>query len=215
VAGGWCKSAAVQFRGGKVSGTTQEELAMIRMNFTTVSTVLATLACALIAPNALADDFDCRGVVGNRSIDSNVVVRGECTLDGTRTDGNVLLKRGAVLRIVNGARIDGNLQSDAADLVLVRDAYIDGDVQLEGVESEISIDDSNVTGNVQLKKNDAGIRVVSSEVKGDVQAFENRGPLRIDANTIDGNLQCKENRSQPLGRSNRVKGNKEDQCRRL
>jgi len=39
--------------------------------------------------------------------------------------------------------------------------------------------------------------------------------VHIARNQIDGNLQCKENSPRPTGGGNVVRGNKEDQCRRL
>ena len=192
-----------------------EDLHMTGIDVAKRGSVLTTFAFALLSNNAFADDFDCRGVVGNRRIDSNIIVRDECTLDGTRVDGNIRVMRGALLRILRDARIDGNVQSDGADVVIVRDSHIKGDIQLEGIELDIVIDATEIIGNIQLKANGAQIRMAGNDVAGDVQAFENRGPVRIAGNTIGGNLQCKDNRKDPMGRSNSVKGNREDQCRRL
>ena len=72
-----------------------------------------------------------------------------------------------------------------------------------------------VGGSIQLKQGGA-INLRTNTVGGDIKLFTNTyGTKTVYTNTVGGNLQCKENTPAPVGSGNIVKGNKEDQCRRL
>ncbi|MBL8250807.1 MAG: hypothetical protein JNK31_03960, partial [Candidatus Competibacter sp.] len=74
--------------------------------------LLAALAAGLgaLAAPALADVY-CPPNPGPVTIDDNVIVSGQCLLDGTRVKGNVLVQAGGALTARN-AHIDGNIQAD-------------------------------------------------------------------------------------------------------
>ena len=67
-----------------------------------------------------------------REDDGTVVVVGDCTLDRTNVDGNVLLEIGGDLLALR-ARVNGNVQTDGAERVRIRRAEVGGDIQLTGV----------------------------------------------------------------------------------
>ncbi|WP_082605778.1 hypothetical protein [Nocardioides sp. Root190] len=147
------------------------------------------------------DDVVCRGTIGTRVIDGNVVVprNATCRLVRMVVDGDVKAGSGAVLK-VEGARIDGNIQTSGA-----RQVFIAGN---HGVGTRVD-------GNIQLKNGTRGGYVRLAVVKGDIQLFSNRGRFDVRRNIVDGNLQCKGNKPAPTGAKNRVDGNKENQCRRF
>lgn len=154
------------------------------------------LAAGLVtAPAAAADERTCTGSLGAIRVDNVKVPAGAtCRLTGTRVDGNITVSRGATL-LATRVVVDGNIQSQGHRAVGVTRSIVDGNIQLErgGV---ISLTANRVDGDIQLFSNPTGRKVVSG-------------------NIVDGNLQCKANRPAPIGGKNRVKGNKEDQCRRL
>ncbi len=180
---------------------------------TLLAVALAAGLGSLIAP-ASADVY-CPPNLGSITIDDNVIVRGQCLLDGTRVKGNVLVQSGGALTARN-AHIDGNLQADGGIYVRVNRTSVGGDIQLEGVFREESrIQRSSIGGNLQLDNNRVRLVAEYNTIDGDLQAFGNTGGVVIRYNTIDGNLQCKSNRPAPTGGFNQVSGNKEDQCARL
>ena len=88
------------------------------------------------------------------------------------------------------------------------------DIQSQG-HLWVKVEDSRVDGNIQLEQG-RGLTLNRNIVDGDIQVFSNRsGYKNIYSNRVDGNLQCKSNSPAPKGARNIVKGNKEDQCRRL
>ncbi|WP_067435803.1 hypothetical protein [Nocardioides jensenii] len=163
---------------------------------------LATTFVGISAPAAQAgDDRVCRGAIGARYIDGNVIVpRGAtCSLNGTRVDGDVKVYRNARL-VASGVKVGGNIQAGHAKRVVVR------------VRSGVP---SRVDGNIQLKAGTNGGVIARARVNGDIQLFSNRGRFTVRGNVVDGNLQCKSNKPRPVGGNNRVEGNKENQCRGL
>lgn len=165
---------------------------------------LAMAATLLTTPAAHADDRTCRGAIGARHVDDNVIVpRGvTCTLTGTRVDGNVFVRGGATL-FAKGVRIGGNVQAENHRWVVVRGRTVDGQVTK-----------SRVGGSIQLKQGGGG-RLLRNVVDSDIQIFSNRGKFEVSRNVVGGNLQCKSNNPRPVGGGNVVAGNKEDQCRSL
>lgn len=165
---------------------------------------LALVFTLLTAPAAHADDRRCVGTIGARHIDGNVIVpKGKtCRLIGTRVDGDVKVYRGATL-LARGVRVEGNVQASAHRRV-----------ELIGRTVNTTIRRSFVDGNIQLKSGRGGI-IGRTTVNGDIQLFSNNGRFTVRHNRVDGNLQCKSNRPAPVGKNNVVKGNKENQCRRL
>lgn len=161
----------------------------------------AGLTLATSAP-AHADDRVCRGTIGARTIDDNVVVpRGAtCRLLGTRVGGNVEVRAGGTLR-AEGVRVDGNIQAQGARRV----AVIPNGTRRAVVE-----------GNIQLSKGGRlGGVITRAVVDGDIQLVANRGRFTVRRNVVDGNLQCSKNQPRPVGGKNRVEGDKQGQCRRL
>jgi hypothetical protein len=187
--------------------------------------IIVVLAAILVtAGPAHADDRRCSGTIGARSIDGNVIVpRGQtCRLNGTRVDDNVFVRANARL-FARGVRIGGNIQAENHQLVEVLRRKVDGRFVRSRVGSDIQLTSGRfseirravIGGNLQSKQNNRQQYAVANRIDGDLQAFSNRGGYHIHGNVIDGNLQCKSNRPRPTGDHNRVKGNKEDQCRRM
>jgi len=108
---------------------------------------------------ALADDYRCESTVGQETKDNVYVPPGaDCTLNGTRVDGNITVASNASLS-ASSVRVDGNIQtvgpaarvnvspgsfvggsiqifaSGAAD---IRGVDIDGDLQFDGNTSVMS-----------------------------------------------------------------------------
>ena len=173
-------------------------------------------ATVMSAAPAAADDRVCRGALGAISVDDNLRVPAGavCRLTQTRIGGNILVDEEAAL-VARGVRVDGNVQSEGARRVVVRDrSFVDGDVQVEDGGAVLVLR-SRVEGNIQLEDNRRRIVLQRNFVYGDIQLFSNPAPARIRGNRVDGNLQCKSNVPEPSGGGNRVEGNKEDQCRDL
>lgn len=150
---------------------------------------------AIAAPSAMAGERICRGSIGAVTLDDVKVPAGaSCTLTGTTLKGNVKVEKGATLH-TSKARVNGNIQSQGHKYVNVLDTRVGGSIQLEQGSA------------INLRRN---------IVNGDIQLFSNRtGTKYVYNNTVGGNLQCKSNTPAPVGSGNKVKGNKEDQCRRL
>ena len=166
-----------------------------------VAGVLAASALALgglaaTSPMAHADERTCRGTIKAVTVDNLKVPAGaSCTLKGTKVKGNITVNKNAKLS-AHKVRVEGNVQSQGHKSVWFHDSRVDGSIQL---------------------KSGGQIDVQNNKVKGDIQLFSNTksGKKVVARNTVDGNLQCKSNKPAPTGKSNKVKGNKEDQCRRL
>lgn len=156
---------------------------------------LLLTATAVVAPSASADERTCRGTLRAVTVDDVKVPRGAtCRMYGTRVKGNIKVYSGAKF---TAARIN-----------------VDGDIQSQGHQL-VKVEDSRVDGNIQLEQG-RGLTLNRNIVDGDIQVFSNRsGYKNIYSNRVDGNLQCKSNSPAPKGARNIVKGNKEDQCRRL
>ena len=170
---------------------------------------------SLYPAQVMAGDIPCPPGFGPATVDGNLVITGECRLDGTTVKGNVLLYSGGSL-IASGITVIGSVQSDSANFVDIDNSRINGSVQLDKMVGGTSvISDSSIGGSVQIKDNRSRVEAIANDVTQDVQAFNNSGGVVIAANDIDGNLQCKDNLPAPAGSDNRVAGNKEDQCSSL
>jgi hypothetical protein len=174
------------------------------------------LGGALAAQSAIAGDVVCPGYIGPENIDGTVVVVGDCTLDRTSVDGNVLLEIGGDLLAVR-ARVNGNVQTDGAERVRIRRSEIGGDIQLTGIYGANRSDvlATGVGGTVDVHHNQSRFVLNQNEVNSDLKANNNTGGVNISLNTIGGNLQCQNNSPRPTGGGNIVDGSKEDQCERL
>ncbi len=157
--------------------------------------ILIPAAVLAFSGAAYAETQTCNGTLADISIDGDVLVpaRQSCTLNGTGVKGDVKVGRGANLQAF-GAIVDGDIQADKAGAVTVERARVDGDIQ--------------------VKESDA-IRVADTWIDGDLQLFDNNAGASVNGNRIGGNLQCKGNKGRIGGSDNQVKGNKQDQCRRL
>jgi hypothetical protein len=179
---------------------------------------LAALSVVFMLP-AHADDIQCTSPIGSRTIDGNVIVpeNRSCTLTGTYVKGNVELRDGAQVMMRSSANVIGNVQTDGAARVRIRNSEIGGDVQLTGIDfsQESLVIDSVVGGTVDWSDNSAPFLIRYSRVDSDVKVNQNGGQARIFDNVIGGNLQCQSNEPPPKGARNVVGGNKEDQCRRF
>jgi hypothetical protein len=179
---------------------------------------VAGFACAAVvsaAAPAAADDFDCPPNRGAVVIDGNIIVVGECRLDGTLVKGNVFVEDEGDLR-VEQATIIGNVQSDGARRVRLHLANVNGDVQLTGIHGPPSeVVNSEVGGTLDIEDNSSDFLLERNDVDSDLKANYNSSSVVIRGNDIGGNLQCQGNDPPPTGGNNTVDGNKEDQCERL
>lgn len=194
------------------------EVPVLRATCATLSTLALSAGLVATATPALADDRICRGTLGSTSVSTNIVVPSgaSCTLNGTRVDGNVIVRGNGSVLITNDARIDGNVQAEdrAAATVRIRGSQILGDVQVK-TGARVVIRTSSIDGNIQLNRNRGAMTIIRNTVEGDIQVFSSSARAEIRRNVVDGNLQCKGNSPRPIGGDNRVSGNKEDQCRSL
>jgi NDP-sugar pyrophosphorylase family protein len=180
----------------------------------------ATTTTFAVAP-ASAGTIDCPASIINRTVD-NVRVNGTCVIRNSLVKGSIEVVSGGRLMLI-GSTVRGNVQAEGArqvrigpDPAIGRDTRIIGSVQIKSmVASRLLSDvrDADINGSIQLESNKVRFNIRGNQVGADVQVFENRGLVRIADNTIDGNLQCKSNTPQPVdGRGNVVDGNAEDQC---
>jgi hypothetical protein len=181
-----------------------------------VMVLIATAITAMAVPHvAIAEEKICRGTIGSKTLDNVKVPEGEtCTLKGTKVKGTIKINNGARLEAID-VNVVGNVQGENARNVIVRkDSRVGGSVQVvQGRKATVA--DSKVEGDVLYDDQSGEVIVRGSAVGGNVQAFQNTGGVQIQGNVIDGNLQCKENKPAPTGGNNEVKGNKEDQCKKL
>jgi len=181
-------------------------------------TLLAVMVMLAGAWPGWAGDTPCPPHRDGAMIDGDLVVKGVCSADNAKVDGNVKVESGGALT-ADHLQVGGSVQADGATSVNLTYADVTGDVQLTGVTGASSVEDSVVGGSIQLDNNfpsrfPGSMNIDDNVVIGDVQAFNNTGDVDISDNTIDGNLQCKENDPAPTasGGGNTVGGNKEDQC---
>lgn len=159
-----------------------------------VATGALLSATLLTATPAYADEPTCRGSLGAVTVDNLRVPSGAtCFLNGTRVKGTITVQSTATLRAYRVGVV--------------------GNVQAEG-HTRVNLQESTVGGSVQLKQGRAA-DIRGNRVTGDVQLFTNRATQIVQSNNINGNLQGKENSPAPTGGKNAVRGDKEDQCRRL
>jgi hypothetical protein len=182
----------------------------------TMAILVAAAAMTMAVPQvALAEETVCRGTIGDRTLDNVKVPQGAtCTLNGTKVEGTIRVKRGARLEAIN-IKVIGNVQGENARNVIVRkNSRVGGSVQVvQGKKAKVAY--SKVKKDI-LYDDQSGRGIVRrNNVGGNVQAFQNTGGVRIRGNVIDGNLQCKENNPAPTGGNNQVDGTKEDQCENL
>lgn len=175
-----------------------------------------TLGLVAVAP-VYADDVRCTGSIGGTTVDGNVIVpkNRSCTLNGTYVKGNVEVRDDAKLLIRSGAKVNGNVQSDGAARVRIRDSEIGGDVQLTGIDftEQSLIVNSQVGGTVDWFDNSAPFLLRFTEVDSDVKVNQNSARASVFDNVIGGNLQCQSNEPRPTGARNVVEGSREDQCK--
>lgn len=183
----------------------------------TMLTILALTTMLAAAPQASAEERDCRGTIGAVTVDNLRVPQGAtCVLNGTRVQGNITVQRAATLR-ANGVRVNADIQAENHRFVFVgANSIVGGQIQIDQ-GGRFAVVNSRVEGTIQVVANtsDPASRLVGNTVNQDVQVFSNRGGVFISNNRIDGNLQCKSNTPPPTGGGNVVQGQKEDQCARL
>lgn len=176
---------------------------------------LAAVGCtlaALSASPAWAEETDCSGRIGARTVDNlRVPENTTCRLIKTRVKGTVKVETNATL-VARNILVVGNVQAENARQIRVLEgSHVGGSVQVkQGGGGTVS--DSRVDGDVQYEANSTRVRALRNNVGGNIQAVQNFGGVVIRRNVVDGNLQCKENFPAPIGGGNTVSGNKEDQC---
>jgi hypothetical protein len=178
-------------------------------------TILGVVMGLAGASLAWAGDTPCPPHLGAVTVD-NVVVNGQCTLEGTRVTGNVFVRPNGNL-LVRNARIEGNVQAENAARVRLLQSRVGGDVQLFGTQGGRAsrIVRTDIGGNLQIEDSTSSHIIRLNTIDGDLQAKQNTGGLTIEDNDIGGNLQCQANNPAPIGGNNTVDGSKEDQCENL
>jgi hypothetical protein len=172
------------------------------------------MAATLAAAPAMAEEFRCTGAVGAVSLDNVFVPDGaSCVLDRTRTNGNIVVGRGASLRATS-VSVNGSVQAEGAASVAIGGfSVVGGSVQLvQG--GTATIERARINGDLQFESNMGPLAATGNIVGGSLQAFQNMGGASFINNRMNGNMQCKENIPAPTGSGNRSPS-KEDQCARL
>jgi hypothetical protein len=174
---------------------------------------LLALATIVSLP-AHAEETVCNSTIGAVALDNVFVPDGaRCVLERTRTNGNVVVGRGAVL-IARGVSVNGNIQAEgAASVRVVGASTVGGAIQIVQGGGAL-IRRTRVNGDILVDANNAPLTLDTNNVGGNVQAFQNTGGIDLTNNTIKGNLQCKENSPPPTGGGNSA-SSKEDQCAAL
>lgn len=169
--------------------------------------IILNLSNTVAAPHS----EECRGTIGAQSFENLIVPDGaNCTLNGTRVDGNILVGTAATLT-ANGVIVGGNIQAEGSTNVTMQgNARVGGSVQIKQ-GGGATVNSVNVTGDIQLESNSDFLRVERNVVGGNIQIFQNSGGAQVIDNRIDGNLQCKENAS-PFSGSGNQAASLEDQC---
>lgn len=181
-----------------------------------VSGLVAATAIFVVAPSSAgADERVCRGSLGRVTVDNlRVPVGSGCKLDGTIVRGNIKVERAAILD-ARSVRVGGNVQAERAAQVNVSGwSNVEGNIQVKQGGGSI-VRDVRVGGDIQFDENRGGLRSERNNVGSNIQVMKNRGGAYISENRVDGDLQCKENAPAPRGFGNVVRGDMEDQCRRL
>lgn len=164
---------------------------------------------------AFAGDTVRRGAIGAITLD-NVVVPDDanCTLNGTRVEGNIFVQTRATLT-ANGVAVDGNIQTEGHTSVTVGpNSTVGGNIQIEQGGSA-RVEQVRIDGDLQLFQNNGQFLLSGNIIGGNLQANQNQGTgLTIEGNRIDGNLQCQANNPAPVG-GNNTADDMEDQCENL
>ncbi len=189
----------------------RKEYEMYRVSVLLVAALAAIGLSFVLAPSALADDYQCIGAVGAVTKDTVVVPDGAtCTLTGTIAEGDIKVGTGSTLN-ANGVKVNGNVQAEGATLVEVYgSSTVGGSIQVKQ-GGGVYVDQVYVTGDIQFNSNQAAANASRNTVGGNIQVFTNTGGASITDNTIDGNLQCNENVPAPTGARNQA-ASLEDQC---
>lgn len=175
--------------------------------------ILSLSSIAVGTPKALAEDIECRGILGEVTLTGNVIVPDEasCVLNGTNVMGNITVKSRASLT-VNEASITGGIQGESANKIDINSGTrISNNVSLrKGLD--VDINGATIAGDLQLEENVGSVNLGSNTINGSIQANKNRdGGITISYNQIGNNLQCQDNNPPPTGGNNIAK-QKEGQC---
>jgi subtilisin family serine protease len=154
----------------------------------------------------------CQSLLGAVTVRDLQVPQGaNCTLNGTRVEGNIKVEKDASLT-AQGVTFTGNIQGEGARLVeVLAGSTVWGSIQLKH-GGPVRIENTSVNRDIQLESNKGVLNVLGNQFGGNIQVFQTVGDVTIANNTVNGNLQCKGNSPPPGGGNNTVRGNKEDQC---
>lgn len=182
---------------------------LARFSLRAVLSVVFTMAVASVE----GADFRCPpGVsVVPLVVDGNVIVEpgGFCTGSGSQIKGNVIVLPEALGFLLNGGRVEGDIQSERPQLeVRLFDATVTGSVQIKqmGADATFAVCRSNILGNVTLEEN-AGSSSIGDDsptgvcplgernlIQGAIKLVKNRATaLNVVGNRVFGNLQGEEN----------------------
>jgi len=132
---------------------------------------------------------------------------------GSRVDGNIFVRDGAVLRAHN-ITVGGNIQSEGGARIRVAWSRIGGSFQADNT-GPIDVVHTQVNGDIYLSSNRTllgEIRIIKNRVGGNIQADSNRTRrFVVSYNIIDGNLQGESNNKRPIGTGNIVQGETDGQ----
>jgi hypothetical protein len=188
---------------------------IIKSQVTGLATVLSLAGVVMGASVVLAsDDVTCDSIIGPVNTASVIVPDGEtCTLEGTQVQGDVTVKSGATL-ISNGAGVENNIQGEGAkNITLQPGTDVEGNVQLQRGQQggKIIIEQAEIDGELQLQDNLSSISVSNSNIGGNLQVKNNDGGVELLSNNIGNDLQCQDNDPSPTGFGN-VAAQKQGQC---
>lgn len=188
---------------------------MSRMLALAIAVVLSLGTLLSAAPNALAEEKNCTGRIGARTVDNlRGPSGGSCVLEGTRVKRTIKVERTATLK-ASKISVVGNAQAEGhKSVTLGGNSTVGGSVRFDqgGVFRVIT---TEVDGRIGVRTNQAESRLKSNDVDQGIPVFGHRGGIGISDNRVDGTLQCKDNSRAPTGGGNGAPGNKEDQCKRL
>lgn len=193
-----------------------------------VATGMATVCLLASGSAARAGEVRCVGMLGNMSVNGDVVVPqgANCALRRLTVSGDVRAGQGSVLRILGGVAILGNLEIDQCAYASLDPSAPADPISIAGsVEIEHCTEASGklfspgrvaVAGNFSCRDNAAPCFAVAIVVGGDMLIDRNSGMSYVEGNTIGGNLECIDNWGvTDYGNPNTVGDEKREQCTRL
>ena len=194
-----------------------------------VVTLAAIAVMLATAAAARADDTRCTGELRHLIVVGNLVVPAgaDCSIRDLAVRGDVLVLRGAGLRVLGGVAILGDVLADGCQFVDLDPSTPAGSIAVGGdVDIQRCSNTSGklftaghvvIGGGFRCHDNRAPCFAVSLTIGGDAEIRRNSGGMSyLEGNTIGGNLHCLANTGvTDYGSPNTVAGRKLGQCAAL